>query len=408
MNRVVNKAKQFVVTHEKWCKISLAALLGLYVFTFMTFGSMPKLYLLVYPALAFLGIASIICFVFLKKELRELQFLLIPLIFVICAFLSTLLGTRAFSSLKTIILLTITFYVVYAACIVIKDFKVILISLAIASFAFFIAFVAVYFKDIIRLKVNRLGTFFGNENDVGINLSFGMATILVFSLSYKKYYLSPASLLCMMAALLTGSKKAVGITIIFALFIFLYFFRKKTVALVIILAVFGLSIIALFSLPMLSSVKNRITDFFDFFSGKSDDVSTSTRLLYFNNSVFIGVRNLVLGIGANGFKAVTVFDKYSHNNFGEVLCNFGLVGLLLFYAPTIIFALHIKEIKKEEFTFVIFFFLFVLISAFSLVILDSKLYFVMLGVCYSIFFSKTKVVIESESPKNNKHLKIAI
>lgn len=112
--------------------------------------------------------------------------------------------------------------------------------------------------------------------------------------------------------------------------------RKLPISRVIfILTLFIVFIIILFTL-LPSQVTNRYIELIDQKQG-SDRIAfytINTRLDFWETSIKLfldDIRNFFIGIGSGGFKGIFVLQGiiYPHNIFLEVLCEFGLIGLIL-------------------------------------------------------------------------------
>lgn len=361
-------------------KIAILIFLGLYVFSFMCLGSIPKLFYVMYPILGILGMLSIVSYLVLIPKNKMQLFMIFPLFFVSLALISTFLGTKAFPQIKTIILLTATTYIIYLVCVIINDIKKIIVTITIAGSIFTLTFIIVYFREIISLRFNRLGSFFGNENDVGTNLFFSAAFIVLSCITCRKYFFLPLSLIPALCSFTTGSKKSIIFFMVFILVIISYTLRKKKILLITFLSIFIIFVILLFNLPVFETIKNRILQTLGFFYGENTDGSTINRFLFMENSLFLGLHNFVFGLGGNGFEINSGFEVYSHNNLGEVLCNFGVAGMITFYTPTLLPIVNFNRYNENSRLIICLFVVFTTISSFTLVILDSKIYYLLLGI----------------------------
>ena len=105
-------------------------------------------------------------------------------------------------------------------------------------------------------------------------------------------------------------------------------------------------------------------------------------MLWQQYGLYFGSRHLIFGLGTNGFNAFSGTHTYTHGNFSEVLCDFGLIGFLLYYSAFIVpLVLSFLSNKKERF-FVITVIFVLLIDGFLSVYYYDKTTFVLLAVCY--------------------------
>ena len=78
------------------------------------------------------------------------------------------------------------------------------------------------------------------------------------------------------------------------------------------------------------------------------DPSSIHRYLWQKYGYFLAGQNILIGYGCDGFSIVSGIGTYSHSNYSEVLCNFGIVGFSLFYAPFLSCLFLVFKGKKDE------------------------------------------------------------
>ena len=231
---------------------------------------------------------------------------------------------------------------------------------------------------------NRLGGTAGNVNDYGYFLSVAV-TYLFFSwnsmVNNKKHFLLKISIFLIIflfsieIIFFTLSKSA----LILLLFAFLNFilsiFKNNSMVKNILI---GLTI--LFSLMILNpknlnfelSIFDRFSSMANTLSNKSNtnDGSTTQRLELIYEGFRLWSERPFLGWGPNQFRKVNKVynDYYSHNNYVEVLSNFGLTGFILFYFTH--FYLLIKLIKLKMMKYVSYEINWLLLMIFMLLITD--------------------------------------
>ena len=152
--------------------------------------------------------------------------------------------------------------------------------------------------------------------------------------------------------LLSGSRQSIITVMIY--FIFYYLTKdigdrkawvniiKRTIIVLILLLS---SYVAIMKIePLYKSIGNRFEDTIGFISGEQKaDASTYSRINMINLAKETIRDNFWIGTGANNYKYMTYYKTYSHNNYIELLYDFGIIGLLLFYLPLVI--LLIKNIR---------------------------------------------------------------
>lgn len=283
-----------------------------------------------------------------------------------------------------------------------------LLSAYFGAVLFLLVFFVKYRTDIISLNfTKRLGSYFGDLNDISTFFGIGFITSIYFLLFGTKRFLikSLSAILLILfafAGLLTGSKIFVlisGITLIIS--IFLFFGKKRWWASIICVAVFALLFVLLFSLPVFSSLTKRIVDFFDLFGEQQNvrsDYSTIFRIYMFEDGIEMFLRKPLFGFGIWGFATYGGLNNgWSHNHISEGLTNFGLVGFLLFHLPLFVSlkSFVFKNDKKPSyypFLLIVFF----LIGMFSISFYTEKIYAFIIGPVFASLYSRTLKVVSLE------------
>ena len=197
-----------------------------------------------------------------------------------------------------------------------------------------------------RLQI--IGMF--NANDVGLKLSLSLIFLLYFIFlekKYKLYYLVNVPILYLFI-FFTGSKKAFVFSVLsLVLIILLSLKNKKKLVYYIPLIILGLFLIfrIIMEIPVFYNVLGyRLEAFLSFTEGNSRiDGSTLERLSMIKEGIDLFSEELFLGYGLEGFALNTNFGHYSHNNYVEMLVNFGIIGFIVYY--TMYFYLMVKNIK---------------------------------------------------------------
>jgi hypothetical protein len=328
---------------------------------------------------------------FLYKKIN----LNIPLIYVIAfllfAIIVTCIFSKDFSNLKTYVTVILMFIVVYEFLYNSKGIRfacfLYIISLLFFSFIFLFHYrtsLSLFFSG----KIIRLGSDFDNENAVGNSLLTGVVIALFYGKAYKRVVFGIiVSIIFSFVIFLTGSRMAViGVFLSLITFIFLMFFRTKKVLLVVFLAILITLVILIFSIPAFSSLKNRIIGIFETFSTDGNaDQSTANRFSMMISAFENWTKSLFIGFGANGFKYVSLHVGYSHSTISDILCNFGLIGAFLFFAPQIYCLVSSKKDTRSRCFFVIYIFGFLLIGLFGTVVLQRKCMYLILAIGYALF-----------------------
>jgi len=181
----------------------------------------------------------------------------------------------------------------------------------------------------------RLGKDINQENVFGM-MNATTCMVAFYYLFYKKRFKLfhiAVLVLAFIFAMSSGSRKALLIICIGVLFLTYkkYGIRKvyKVVCLILILSVLFFSAI---QLPVFETINHRMEQMAHQLSGESGgDTSTGTRMNMIEDGWEIFKERLLSGYGADNYRLVSRYRTYSHNNFIEILVNFGLIGFVLYY-----------------------------------------------------------------------------
>ena len=384
---------------------AVMVLLFLYIFLIPTFGEKSStLNILVYFAMAMLFICVFLhAFLFGSFKLNKVT-LLIPF-FAVFTFIGTAIYSHEFRRFLSLILLSLSFYTFIYSFKILKNKYVIFHIISLALMCFSLVFIVKYRSEFIHFKEFisgsfRLGEYFDNPNGVAAFEVVAFSTSLYLVLFYKKkirfFHLLPA-ILSIVVGVSTGSRSfLIAIGAFLLIYLFFVFKKHKWIYLVAVAVLVG-AFAAFLQLPFMSTIKERLVDAFQTLFGKGSDVDTSVieRVVYFQYGFFLGLKNGLFGLGANGFSIYSGVGTYAHNNFAEVICDFGFIGFVLFYAPLLILLIcAIKNPKVDKPVVVAFIFYYLLIS-FSNVLYYKKMYYMMLAFMYYLVFfcdeAKTKL-----------------
>lgn len=221
-----------------------------------------------------------------------------------------------------------------------------LFSCYLGVIVFLFVFIFNYRNELIHFSFERLGSLFGDTNDIAIFLSFGLVMSCCYFFWCKDIFLKCLLVLIYLIFLYcgfsTGSKIFLLICVVCTIAsIFTYFGIKRVWVSFIIVFILSAILVFILNLPMFSTFKIRINSFFSTMfginSGKTNvytDHSSLTRLDMFYCGINLFLKKPFFGYGTWGFANFAYYTNgWSHNNFSESLCNFGLVGTILFHLP---------------------------------------------------------------------------
>ena len=320
------------------------------------------------------------------------------LLFCFFVVLSSLVNGVFRFSLTPIFLNLICFFV-YTYCLGNKQACSLMIYMAYFGSVLFLAlFVIRYWNNLIHFDFDRLGSDFGDENDVGLFMAMGFS-VSFYSFLRKKNWLTKVlfflfACLFLYAGASTGSKLFLIISVtVGILSIFLYFGLKKWWVSLLVSCSLAAVLIVLLQLPFLGSLKERFDSFFATLFGlknpsaASADYSTLQRFQMFQIGMDMFLRKPLLGYGSFGFANFANYNNgWSHNHFSETLCNFGILGAFFFhvgfaYALVSYFRSKEKSRLQLPFIFLVFFFLMM----FGVALNSQKIYAYVFPVVLSFF-----------------------
>lgn len=344
--------------------------LFLYTFSIPVFSGVGKTRFIPYFLMAFFAGLTIFYSIFFTK-FRFNRWLLLPFSFVLFASIGTTIYSHNFRMWLTLVLMLVTMFAFYYSFVAIDKkrliFKVVLF--AFLAFGFYFAFI---YKDSIlhfRLSSTRLGGDFDNVNAIGFYFAIAFTLSLYISLFYKRklellYLLSAIFFFAL--GLFTGSR-AFLISVLGSGLVILFFKLKKHLFIffAIVTTFIGIFIIIVNTdIQGLGFLKEQFerTLYTLFGIGQSKvDTSTIQRVLWRDYGYYLGEKNLLIGYGCDGFSVYSGIGTYSHNNFAEVICDFGLIGFVLFfscYLIPIVLTIGSKEseLKLVPILFTVYFF----------------------------------------------------
>lgn len=317
-------------------------------------------------------------------------------------------------------LIILLFYTYFSSDIINK--KQVLFGTFIATLLFAFIFVFKYRNEILSLSFDRLGDDFGDINDMAIFVGLGFTFGYYYFIVSKKWYFKLLSLLsCLLFAvcgLCTGSKIVFFLIFISFFMITLMTFGKKqwyfSLALIVL---FIALIVLLFTVPTFSTIKIRLLEMISTLLGRSiggvntNDGSTIGRFEMFLGGIQMFFRKPLFGWGPWGFATFGGFEyAWSHNNISESLCNFGLVGSILFHfglGMSIVSFLksHNKKNLVLPFSIIVFFIVMMLGVALN----SQKIYAYLLPVLLSMIVDKPpyRLSFNLRSKKMNEEVSLS-
>lgn len=372
--------------------------ISLYTFSLPSFSGRNTFNLISYFFMGCLVILAIISTIIYSKFRFHWYLLIIPA-FSIWAFVGTAIYSHSFRGWFSLILMSITLFTFYFSFIFINNIKCVLKTIVFSLLLFCVYFFVIYYKDILNYKnfvgdSFRLGDYFDNVNHIGSYLIIGFAIsiyLTFFFVKKRELLYSLASLCFAFVGFTTGSRTFI-ISIIASLLVILFMkFKKRKIILLISIVSSILVFAALINMPFLSVLKKRMFGFFGtFVTGEASETSSIQRYLWQIYGVHLGSKQLITGYGYNGFAIYSGVGTYAHANYSELLSNYGLIGLLLFYgAIAYMFVLAVKS-NSGQFNIIIIFASLFFVNSFLMVYYYDKATYLMLAIMYYVVDSETK------------------
>lgn len=412
MIKFFSDIRNSMLKFEKLKKILLYAIyfsLFAYVFSIPSFANRSGYNIIVYATMALL-IALTIAYVFLYGLQRKFdKRSLICILFFVSSFVGTIAYSHQFRGLLTIFLLIVSFYAIYFAMMIINNNSLIM-TILVASFFVFAGYYIIYYgKDILNFKSYeydefRLGESFENPNTVGSFMMIALSVssyLVLFKKGKLRYLFLIPTLLFVFIGITTGSRTfLVSIFVIFICFVIFKFKKRIWIALLIIAGFIGFSVLALNFIPFLETIRYRLEDTFKMFTEGLASGSTLERILWQKYGFYLASRRIFFGFGESGFAFASGVKTYTHGNFSEILCDFGIIGFFLFYCFNMLPMFVLFFAKKEDRKYVITICLVMLLNGFlSVYYYDKSTYLIMGLIYYLLDNAKARVPISKNSFK---------
>ncbi len=425
MKRIMMMIKTYIASKSK---INVVFDVTTYFLFFLSFLSIPAFsfigglssvtWVITIAMFAMMGLSLLI---FYKASFDYIGASMI--LFAVSALFSSLLnGFNGFN--LTPILLSITSFIIYVYAKANKDSKSVLLFLTyIATIVFGFIFCFKYRHELIHLSSLRLGDYFGDQNDIALFFGLGACFAFYYLFFGKSLIVKIINFLSLFAfgycGVSTGSKIFILIVIVAFILCFIFYFKNKKlwVSLTVLGATLTVGIVLLF-LPFMSFLRDRIFSFISTLSGqsigggKTNDYSTIDRFNMFLDGMNLFTRKPLFGFGIWGFATYGGYgDCWSHNHFSESLCNYGIVGTVLFsYCYVISIVQYFKTPKDERNKYWLPLIIISLFTCamFSVALHTQKIYAYVIGVLVSFLAgdnSKNIFVADLKKLRGSRHVK---
>ena len=267
--------------------------------------------------------------------------------------------------------------------------------------------------ELLSFSSERATSTLGNANTYAIALLLGTFFCLYNLLVFEKKRLPISGLVVNLTGILlfgfqifflTGSRKGIFVfsTIIF--FSSLYLLRRQANIIKFFSLVGGiLLVVGLWQAIHLSPHFRRVEAAFLFATGRdTGDGSISARLALSNDALGLWSKKPLFGWGADQFRYISDFGRYSHNNYAELLVTVGIVGFILFYSIYIYIITYgvdffrSKKNNKKNLGF------WILLTVISFLVMDiaavsyySKLHWIVLSTILGLISFQKNIIYEN-------------
>ncbi len=355
-------------------------LTGIFFFSFGLAGRYPYNY----ANIVLWGILGILYFAWRRAakvkafKFRLDIFFVASVVFGLCQILSyALSGFISFSKTGLVcIISSILFYELLSDRAVSK--KAVLACACIGAIGYLLLFAFIYRSSILHPNFSsRIGDYFDNQNEVGQNSALCAILLLGVGLSLKEWYLKGIaiffSLVSFYFTLLTGSVSSF-LTLSIATLVSLpfYFNKRKWMVAIFEVVIIGLGITAIFAIPSFSYYSSRIINMLSSFGigkGKGDN-STEGRFVAAIYGLRVFLEHPLFGAGYNAVHRS--YAMVAHNNYVEVLADFGIFAFLAHESTIVIPVVKLKKNGSSYIKIVLPFLVFTLLFQFFLFTFDSK------------------------------------
>lgn len=339
---------------KKWLFNSITILFFISIFLSMGFTRIFPLNILLKFSFLLTNLLILIYVVFFEKIRVGSYLLLILLSILWFAFVAII--TKTIGPNSTIILNLSNMVPVY---LILKSSekmkstfkKAMIFGLCLYTFSFTLF----YYKELLAFDLNnRLGTFFGNQNDVAATLLISSTVFLYYFLN-KKYLAIVPLLLSMLNLLSTGSRAGLlNLVVVSFMMLFFLYYKKHRKLLLLTIATFILLIAIVINTPPFEPIKSKFINLFTtlFTSQNPTDASIFNRSTVIFEAITLFLLSPIFG-NSLLLPHFTFDVMVAHNAFLEIAAGQGLFALILFILLFIYPIIKLsKENNKEKFLYI--------------------------------------------------------
>ena len=214
----------------------------------------------------------------------------------------------------------------------------------------------------------RIGGTVVNENTLGLMMANAVICCLIMSVVKRNKKILSRALICIspyfiMMLLLTGSKKAIAFLVIGCVILGLYLLRdvsnlKKIFVLIGMVALGYALVYVIRNISAFYTINMRLNEMIGTILGDSQYSNTdASRIMMTTRGIEAFMNSPFFGNGT-GYSYI-LFGTYSHNNFVELLMNYGLVGFILYYFPYLVLLKRLYVRMRERDLYALYFTIFI-------------------------------------------------
>lgn len=292
----------------------------------------------------------------LKKKIVFNNFLLFYLIFIIVCMVSVFYAIDPINSLIEVRTLILIFILMLSLINYIDTIKK--LEFFMKCFIFSGLIISIYILITADFSVlMRFGSEIGNVNEIGLIIAVSSIFCLHFLIKTKKYLYMVIILINLTVILLTGSRKALLITVIAIITVLLSQENEKKgtkikallTCIIIIIAVFY----TIMKVPMFYEIiGSRIVNLVNLLSNTgTSEGSLNERYSMITWGWEWFTERPILGYGIDNYRVLLGSSSgagytYSHNNIIELLVGTGIIGMILFYLSNFIVVIDLWKASK--------------------------------------------------------------
>lgn len=315
-----------------------------------------------------------------------LDIVIVPyIVFCIYSVLSFAFTGYHFSNLRSVIFIHCIMMVLYQ---IIKNFKchLFFILIFIISSKILALFIFVNnFDSILSLDFERFGSEFGNLNSLALVFATSLFLSLYLLMRFRKFSIL-FLILCLFDFLfifLTGSRGPLVISATgLLLFSLAYFKGKKRLIFIGILILAILLFFFVIQLPYFEYFRERVIGAIVSLisGGESGDGSSNSRFFMIKEGMYWFSKSPVFGNGFYSFSVLSDQNVYSHSNYSEMLCDFGILGFLFWLIPPLYISW--RDLKAHDSFILIFTISFVFLGSIFSVLFVQKFFVIPLALFF--------------------------